>query len=253
MVSETASSTDLILEHVEPRKRRTKLVPALTEALRREIREGRLRPGDRLPTEAELGLSAGVSRTVVREAVASLRAEGLVETRQGAGAFVTPSSTHVQWIGDITTSTVEDIIAVLELRMAIEIEAATLAAVRRTQSDLEAIEQALLDFSAQRHLAKDTIEADARFHRSLALATHNVHFVKCLDSLGEFAFPRRHLPAALRQGEEISEHLERAEREHKAIYDAVMARDVTMAASTMRLHLGGSKSRYAAMARRADD
>src|SRR3954471_17552606 len=83
-----AAPSGTVLQAFAGRQPRTNLVATVTETLRREIVEGRLKPGDRLPTDAALGASAGVSRTVVREAVASLKAEGFVETRQGAGAFV---------------------------------------------------------------------------------------------------------------------------------------------------------------------
>src|SRR5690606_15581682 len=91
--------------------RRGNLVAMPAESLEREIVEGRYRPGDQLPTESAMAAGAGVSRTVVREAVASLRAAGLVETRQGAGAFVLP---HVRRPGlpGIERNQLEDIIAV---------------------------------------------------------------------------------------------------------------------------------------------
>lgn len=231
------------------RERRTNLVSALAEALRQEIADGRLQPGDRLPTESALGASAGVSRTVVREAVAALRAEGLVETRQGAGAFVLASASRSSWAGSIENATVEDILFVLELRLAIEVEAATLAASRRTAKDLEMLKQALDEFSRLRQEGGDTLQADAKFHEALAAATHNPRFVGCLKDLGEFAFPRRHLPASIRNTAASEDQLQIAEREHRAIYDAIAAGDGTIAAMAMRVHLGGSRVRYASLMR----
>lgn len=228
--------------------RRTNLVPALADVLRREILDGRLQPGERLPTEAAIGDSAGVSRTVVREAVASLKAEGLVATRQGAGAYVLGAPDRLRSVDRIESATIEDIVSVLELRLAIEVEAAALAAARRNEADLAQLRQALSEFAAQRRLGRSTLEADARFHRALAAATRNRRFVGCLDSLGEFAFPRRHLPQLVRARAEADDRLDLAEREHRAIYDAVAAGDAAMAASGMRLHLGGSKVRYEALA-----
>jgi DNA-binding FadR family transcriptional regulator len=229
--------------------RRTNLVPTLVDVLRREILEGPLQPGERLPTEAAIGVSAGVSRTVVREAVASLKAEGLVATRQGAGAYVLATQSHLASATSIEAATVEDIVSILELRLAIEVEAAALAAARHRDGDLTAMRKALTDFSTQRRAGRSTLEADARFHKALASATRNARFAGCLESLGEFAFPRRHLPNAIRAQAEADDRLDLAEREHRAIYDAVAAGDAAMAASCMRLHLGGSKLRYAALAR----
>jgi DNA-binding FadR family transcriptional regulator len=231
------------------RERRTNLVGALTEALRQEIADGRLQPGDRLPTESALGASTGVSRTVVREAVAALRAEGLVETRQGAGAFVLAPTTRGNWAGNIENATVEDIISVLELRLAIEVEAATLAATRRTDKDLEVLKQALDEFSMLREQGGDTLRADAKFHEALATATHNPRFISCLKDMGEFAFPRRHLPPSIRNTAVSDDQLLLAEQEHRAIYDAIAAGDGTIAAMAMRVHLGGSRVRYASLMR----
>jgi len=230
------------------RRPRTNLVAELTDTLRREILENRLSPGDRLPTESALGASAGVSRTVVREAVASLKAEGLVETRQGAGAFVLelpPRAGQPR----IEHATAEDILSVLELRLAIEVEAAALAAERRTEADLAALRQALADFDTARRAGNDGLEADANFHRALAAATQNPRFHQYLEELGEFAFPRRHLPEAVRDTMVLKDDLTLVAREHETIYEAVAAGDGATAARTMRLHLGGSRARYTARMR----
>lgn len=229
------------------RNRRTNLVEQLTDALRSEISSGNLRAGDRLPTESELGVSAGVSRTVVREAVAALRAEGLIGTRQGAGAFVLTPIPRMRWTNNIETATVEDILHVLELRLAIEVEAARLAAVRRTERDLEVLKSAIGEFSELRKRGEETIHADARFHEALAHATHNPRFLPFLKDLGEFAFPRRHLPASIRNTAASNDQLLLAEQEHRSIFDAIAAGDGTIAAMSMRVHLGGSRVRYAAL------
>src|SRR6476469_10247926 len=98
-----------------------------------EIRSGRLAPGARLPTEQQLMQAMGVSRTVVREAVAALRAEGLVTTRQGSGAFVSADASRVPFrIDPEGLSSIGDVLEVMELRLAIEVEAAALAAERIT-------------------------------------------------------------------------------------------------------------------------
>src|SRR5690242_3328561 len=94
-----------VLQAFAAREPRVNLVATVTDTLRREIVEGRLQPGDKLPTEAALGASAKVSRTVVREAVASLKAEGLVETRQGAGAFVLAAPKRLPAAGEVEAAT----------------------------------------------------------------------------------------------------------------------------------------------------
>ena len=110
----------------------------LVELLGGEIRAGRYKPGERLPTEQELMARFEVSRTVVREAVASLKAEGLVVTRQGSGAFVVqnPTGKPFRIVSDDLKS-ITEILHVLQLRLAVEVEAAGLAATARTAAMLE--------------------------------------------------------------------------------------------------------------------
>src|SRR5947207_1268775 len=111
-----------------------KLSRALYDQLAGEIKSGRLAPGARLPTEEELSRAARVSRTVVREAVAALRAEGLVITRQGVGAFVSAEPQRAPFrIEPEKLRTIADILSVMELRLGVEIESAGLAAERATR------------------------------------------------------------------------------------------------------------------------
>ena len=118
-----------------------------------EIRSGRLAPGARLPTEQKLMQAMGVSRTVVREAVAALRAEGLVTTRQGSGAFVSADTSRVPFrIDPDGLISIGDVLDVMELRLAIEVEAAALAAERTTPQALASIDAALRDMRG-RHRA----------------------------------------------------------------------------------------------------
>ena len=115
-----------------PARRTRSLTADLVQSLGDSIRDGRLQPGIKLPREADLMQEYGVSRTVVREAISRLQAAGMVETRHGIGTFVVG-------LGDATTfriapdqlGTLNDVIAVLELRIAVESEAAALAAARR--------------------------------------------------------------------------------------------------------------------------
>ena len=112
--------------------------------IKKEIGAGRLAPGARLPTEQELMAAMGVSRTVVREAVAALRADGLVTTRQGSGAYVAADVSRVPFrIDPEGLSSIEDVLEVMELRLAIEVEAAALAAERITPRRLVPIGRAL--------------------------------------------------------------------------------------------------------------
>src|SRR5271168_1745285 len=109
---------------------------ALIERLTPDITSGRLAPGSRLPTEQEMIATTGVSRTVVREAVAALRAEGLVVTRQGVGAFVAAAPRRPFRIEGGELHSLREVIEVMELRTGVEIEAAGLAAERASATGL---------------------------------------------------------------------------------------------------------------------
>src|SRR5262245_7097850 len=129
---------------IRPVAAERKLSRRLFEQLSEEIKSGRFAPGARLPTEAELTRAAGVSRTVVREAVAALRAEGLVVTRQGVGAFVSAAPQQAPFrIDHERLHNLEEILYVMELRLCVEVESAGLAAERATRVQVRAIDAAL--------------------------------------------------------------------------------------------------------------
>src|SRR5204863_9939693 len=121
-----------------------KLSRRLFEQLAEQIKSGRLAPGEQLPTEQELARAAKVSRTVVREAVAALRAEGLVITRQGVGAFVSAEPQRAPFrIEPERMQSLADTCNVMELRLGVEIESAGLAAERASKAEVRAIGAAL--------------------------------------------------------------------------------------------------------------
>ncbi|RUV52381.1 FadR family transcriptional regulator, partial [Mesorhizobium sp. M5C.F.Ca.IN.020.14.1.1] len=124
MASDTAISLKV--------ERRPKLSETVVASIRKQLQAGEIQPGQKLPTEGQLTETFGVSRTVIREALAKLAADGLVEPRQGAGVFVTE---HISTMFGTLAADMgsKDSIAlnVLEVRLAIEIESAGLAAIRR--------------------------------------------------------------------------------------------------------------------------
>src|SRR5207248_2186312 len=151
-----------------PRSLALELVSSLSE----RIRDGRLQVGDKLPTEAAIMAEFDVSRTVVREAISKLQASGLVETRHGIGTFVLGLGDDPGFrITREQFSTLQDVVAVLELRIGIETEAAALAAQRRTDRNLEAMRKALDSLAQAVELGLDAITADFQFHLEVARAT----------------------------------------------------------------------------------
>ena len=131
----------------EPRKSRS-LAMNLVDKLTIDVRDGTLRPGEKLPTEAEIMQGFGVSRTVVREAISKLQASGLVETRHGIGTFVLAQDiSPVFKVSPSQLGTLREVITLLEFRISIETEAAALAALRRDDRNLEQMKKAMNEFA----------------------------------------------------------------------------------------------------------
>jgi GntR family transcriptional regulator, transcriptional repressor for pyruvate dehydrogenase complex len=225
-----------------PAKNRTGEV---VERLAAEIANGRLAPGARLPTEQEMTAALGVSRTVVREAVAVLRAEGLVETRQGVGAFVVRDVQRRPFrIDPDGLRSIAEVVQVIELRTGVEVEAASLAAERASVGSRRCIASALSAISR----GESAIDEDFAFHQAIAAATENPHFTRFLEFLGHFLIPRQSVRIGLKPGKELRSYLERIQTEHRAIAMAIEGADVAAARRAMRRHLLGSRQRYQRLA-----
>lgn len=232
------------LDEVRPLDPPPSLTATLMTRLREEITSGRLPAGAQLPSESWLVRSFGVSRTVVREAVAALRAEGLVTTRRGLGAFVASARPRRDFpITPEELSSIEDVLAVLELRTAFEVEAAGLAAQRRTASDLERLQAAIEELDARIAETGDSVGADFAFHAAVASATGNAYFPRFLASLVTVLIPRARVRADLDDPKTRAAYLARIIAEHNAIAQAIAAGDRGRARRAMRRHLQGSRYR----------
>jgi DNA-binding FadR family transcriptional regulator len=226
-----------------PRPRARGLAHGLVDDLGQKVRDGALRPGDKLPTESEIMKAYGVSRTVVREALSKLQAAGTVETHHGVGTFVLqPRAGGVFRLdaGDVATSV--DVLAVLELRISLETESAGLAASRRTEDQLRAMREALDDFERNVAVAGNTVAPDFRFHLEIAQATGNPYFADIMSHLGTTIIPRTRINA-IRNYDRRGEYLSRVNREHEEIYAAIARRDPESARAAMRIHLTTSRER----------
>lgn len=229
----------------------------LARKLAAEIRSGRLQPGARLPTEQELSLQTGVSRTVVREAVAALRADGLVRTRQGLGAFVAADFQHRPFrIDSSELASSQDVVRVLELRMSIEIEAAGLAAERRTAADLAQVKSALRAIDEEIRRGDTAIDADFKFHLAIFRAARNRYFPEFLEFLGHFIIPRQRGNVSSEGDAQRQRYLGRIQAEHLALFEAIRIGDPTASRRAARRHMGNAMRRYqeigARLAGRAD-
>ena len=226
-----------------PRRPRT-LALELVQSLGERIRDGSLSPGDKLPTEAAIMGEFQVSRTVVREAISKLQAGGQVETRHGIGTFVLgPGDGPSFKITPDQFGTLQDVIAVLELRIGLETEAAALAAQRRTEANLSVMRAALDAFARAVETGEDSVPADFQFHQEIARATQNNHFAELMATLGSQIIPRARLePIAPPQGERLA-YMRRLMGEHESIFDAIASQDGEAARAAMRTHLSNSRER----------
>lgn len=230
----------------EPQRQRRPrgLVGEIVESLANSIREGKLQPGEKLPTEAEIMARFDVSRTVVRESLSRLQASGLVETRHGIGTFVLPPQESGNFkITAEDFATVADVISVLELRISLETEAAGLAAQRRTPENLLAMEKALRAFDDSINLDSDAVPPDFQFHMEVARSTGNRHFTELMTYLGTRLIPRTRIDTANSAPEGRLNYLQRVNGEHESIYNAIRNQDAQEARAAMRTHLSNSRER----------
>ena len=229
---------------VLPRRRTVSLAQEVMNDLVEKIRNGVYQPGEKLPTEPEVMAEQGVSRTVVREAISRLQAAGLVETRHGVGTFVLPASSQLVPPLDFSTVvTIRDVLEMLELRISLETEAAGLAAVRRTEEQLERMRQAVATFEEGVARGEKSVEADYQFHLQIALATHNKYFEDFYRHLGTSTIPRTRLDTSRFSPEPGQSYLMRTNREHENILDAIARQDPQAASAAMRMHLTNSRER----------
>jgi DNA-binding FadR family transcriptional regulator len=230
---------------IRPLAAARKLSRGLFEQLAEQIKSGQLSPGERLPTEQELTRAARVSRTVVREAVAALRAEGLVITRQGVGAFVTAAPQQAPFrIDPERMQSLDEVLSVMELRIGVEIESAGLAAERATRAQARAIGIALEAMDRAAAQDKSAVDEDLAFHRAIAEATGNPEFVRFLQFIGRHLIPRRLVSGLPESMGGTRAYLELLQEEHRKIYEAIRAGDPKAAREAMRRHLTRSLERY---------
>lgn len=229
--------------------KRKPLSTVVAENLAEKIRSGRLLPGAQLPTEAELCAEYDVSRTVVREAVARLRSEGMVVPQQGRGMFVSDAPTpRIFSIPDDALKTLPETIALLELRLSVEVEAAGLCAARRTDAEAAAIRALMEQVDAQHSdPAQTQIHYDYDFHLAIAKAARNEYMHGFLSYLRPIIVPRYQLGYVVTP-ERKESYYARIHREHRTIVDAIEGQEAAAARRAMRRHLSNSLERVRALA-----
>ena len=222
--------------------RAPKLADRLIADISEQIRGGVFKPGDKLPTEYQIMREKAVSRAVVREAITRLQAAGLVQARQGIGTFVLETAKSGNFSFDPSSVlTLQDVIALVDLRAGLESEAAALAAVRRSPEQLGLIEERLRQLTADDSSEAETSRRDFEFHLAIAEASGNRYYIELLTQLNVVLLQRTQLDASNLSSYRTAEYREPTEREHRDLVAAIAQRDGEAARAAMRTHLGRTR------------
>lgn len=205
----------------------------VADKLRQKIHDDALTAGTRLPSEQAMATHFGVSRSVMREAIALLKSEGILSTRKGSGAFICAAPS--ERADDITEQSVQSLLNLIEVRGGLESEIAALAAIRRTPGQLLEIEHALRGIENAVASGVDGVEEDVLFHLSIAAATGNPYWPKFVEM---FTQPIRSAVKVTRANEARRQDFSRQVRnEHEKIVDAIAAGNPELARSAAMEHM----------------
>lgn len=215
-----------------------KIYEVVADQIQQQITSGALPPGSKLPSTRELSESYGVGRSTVREALSALKAKGLLQIRQGEGAYVINAEPATMELPGFSALTLDKqtVMEFMEARQALESANAALAAEKRTEADLLELEKIINEM--QHHLDDELRgeEADFRFHLLLAQATHNSIMVKMLETISEKVEDAIRGTRRLQMYSNSSVSA-RMWKDHKSIFEAIKASNPTQARKSMERHL----------------
>ena len=226
--------------------RKITLTERTGQALKTKILSGEYPVGSKLPKEKDLIELFQVSRTVVREAMAHLNAEGLLEIRHGVGAFVTttPQPAGHNGIFDNELQSIAEVLELFELRLGVEIEAAGLAASRRSPAQNAAIREVFVEWRRAIERGEKAADLDLKLHQQIAAATNNRFYSEFLELTAQNAFSRfEQIGFAGRVAEQLNKIPDLVE-EHKSVVDAISLQRENEAREAMRHHLRNSEARF---------
>ncbi|MBN9140607.1 MAG: FadR family transcriptional regulator [Micrococcales bacterium] len=216
---------------------RTPLADQASEQLLERIRSAEWALGARLPGETTLAPQLGVGRSTVREAIRRLAGRGVLESRHGSGVYVIALDVPEEWDAVVRRA---DIVTVLEARLAIEVQAAALAAARRTPAELRGLRRALELRAGADDDVEALVDADIALHRAVVAAAHNLVLLGLFDGLTPRV--RRAMIEMLRMRPLPRDDDQHA---HEALVDAVGDRDPGRATAASRTHLEALAERLA--------
>lgn len=208
--------------------------------LRDKIRFGTYAIGQRLPSENELSEEHGVSRPVVRAALAKLRDSGLIVSRQGAGSFVNDGpDTHQN--GFTALSSIADISQYFQFRRLIEARTAELAARNADARGIGRLRGVLDEIELRLNRGEDAVTTDFAFHTTLAELSDSRFLIETVEMLRpHWVFVGNFLRSLGASGDRTGR---RMNNEHKAIVEAIAANDPEAAQAAMLAHIEGSENR----------
>lgn len=229
--------------NIDTLPRHPHLPSQIAAKLAEQIKNGVLLPGQRLPTEHTLAARFGVSRNVIREAIAQLRSGGVIQSRQGVGAFVMRAEPRRPLdIDAVTMMNAEAFKHVFEARALVEIRAAGLAARRGTKAQLAAIEEACTRMERPEEWQDAGVDADLHFHRQIGRASGNPFFADVVtffsERMRESIVATRAMP-----GSDVGWIIMQTLTEHAAILAAIQAREPEAARAAMAQHLTNAAAR----------
>jgi GntR family transcriptional repressor for pyruvate dehydrogenase complex len=210
---------------------RPRLYEQLVERLVTLIREMALQPGDKLPPERELSAQLGVSRASVRQALVVLEVQGLVEVRHGEGAILRHTAPNRAVVAALRTHE-RRLRDVHDAREALEVKIAELAAARRTDADLEAIDDALQFMAGEVEAGDRGLGGDQRFHHAVTEAAHSPVLEDLMEQISD-AIRETRIESLSQPGRP-----QKSLRSHRKIAEAIRAGDRRAAARAMRAHIG---------------
>jgi GntR family transcriptional repressor for pyruvate dehydrogenase complex len=239
--SEAAGQPGVQASAFDPLERRS-MVSDTTRMIKSMIIDGRLKPGDRLPSERVLCEALGVSRPTLREAITTLVAMKILIAQAGSGTYVSSLDAEdllepMQFVLALSHSNYDQL---FEARCALEPEVAALAALRATPEELEALSDCVARTKAWRGDLDELERLDQELHRLVAEASHNGILVNVLKSMSSLAAASRRTTVRLPG---IAKH---TTQDHIAIGDAVLRRDADAARKAMDDHLRGIQRRISA-------
>jgi len=220
---------------------RGRLSDTVYERIMGDILSGLYPAQKKLPTETALAESYGVSRPVVRDALARLRADGIVASRQGSGTHVlrVPAS---DFMAIAPAGSIADLMRAFEFRTALEGEAAAIAAERRSERDLKELRHALKDLEQAIKRGELGTDADLRFHNTIADATGNPFFKAALQTLSRYAAEGIEIARTLSLASSKS-RVQLVQKEHQRVLEKIIEGDINGARDAMRSHLQNAKIR----------